>query len=287
MKLELRARSLDLSSPVVMGVLNVTPDSFSDGGRFSTTDAAVSQALKMVADGAEVIDIGGESTRPGAHSVSADEQLSRVLPVLRHVRDSTDVLISVDTSDPVVMRECADAGADMINDVNDLRRDGAVEAAAASQAAICIMHMQGMPATMQQRPSYTDVVADVAEFFAERLSACESAGIRRERLTLDPGFGFGKTDGHNLRLLACLSDLAALKCPLTVGWSRKSTLGKLTGRSVNEREAAGIAAALLAVERGARIVRTHDVPGMVDALRIARAVAEAGGDASAGLRAVN
>ena len=271
MHLDLGTRTLDLTAPVVMGILNVTPDSFSDGGRYADAAAAIRHGLEMVGAGAGIIDIGGESTRPGSSGVSDQEQLRRVLPVLRALRDETDAVLSIDTGSAAVMRECHAAGADLINDVFGLTRPGAVEAVADTGAAACIMHMQGAPATMQQGPSYDDVVADVTRFFRSRIDACAAAGIAAGRLILDPGFGFGKTDDHNMRLLGRLDELAALGLPVLVGLSRKGSLGRLTGRAVDERLAAGVAAAVMAVERGARIVRTHDVPETVDALRIVQA----------------
>jgi len=265
-------RQLDLRRPRVMGILNVTPDSFSDGGRFLRREDAVRQALAMEAGGAAIVDVGGESTRPGAPEVGLDEELARVIPVIEALREVLKVPISVDTSKPEVMREAVAAGAGMINDVNALRAEGAIEAAAELGVPVCLMHMQGTPRTMQRSPAYDDVVAEVKAFLEARMAACEAAGIPRERLLLDPGFGFGKTLEHNLALLRHLDALAALERPLLVGISRKSMLGAITGRETEERLAAGLAAAVLAVERGARLVRVHDVAATVDALKVTMAV---------------
>ncbi|HFA59062.1 MAG TPA: dihydropteroate synthase [Rhodospirillales bacterium] len=267
-------RQLDLRRPRVMGILNVTPDSFSDGGRFLRREDAVRQALAMEAAGAALVDVGGESTRPGAPEVGLDEELARVIPVIEALQEVLEVPISVDTSKPEVMREAVAAGAGMINDVNALRAEGAIEAAAELGVPVCLMHMQGTPRTMQRSPAYDDVVAEVKAFFEARMAACEAAGIPRERLLLDPGFGFGKTLEHNLALLRHLDAFTALDRPLLVGISRKSMLGAITGRETDERLAAGLAAAVLAVERGARLVRVHDVAATVDALKVTMAVME-------------
>ena len=274
MHLRLATRRLDLSTPQVMGVLNVTPDSFSDGGRLIDLGAALEQARRMTSEGAAIIDVGGESTRPGAAPVSAQAELDRVMPVIEAITADLDVAVSIDTGKPEVMRDAVAAGAAMINDVHALRRQGALIEAARLDAAVCLMHMQGEPGTMQEHPQYDDVTAQVLEFLAERVDACVAGGIARDRITVDPGFGFGKTAAHNVELLANLERLLALELPLTIGLSRKSTLGMLTGRPVDERIPAGIAAAVLAVERGAHIVRTHDVGPTVDAIRIAGAVIE-------------
>lgn len=257
-----------------MGILNVTPDSFSDGGRFVRRDAAIRQALAMQAEGAGIIDVGGESTRPGAAGVSLEEELERVVPVIEALAAELDVPVSVDTSKPEVMREAVEAGAGMINDVNALRADGALEAAFVTGVPVCLMHMQGKPRTMQQAPHYGDVVAEVMAFLGDRAAHCLAAGIPKEKILLDPGFGFGKSLEHNLELLRNLRSFRELGYPLLVGISRKSMLGMLTGRDVGERLAAGIAAAVLAVERGAAIVRVHDVATTVDAIRITTAVTE-------------
>ena len=255
-----------------MGVLNRTRDSFSDGGRFLELPQAIDHALTMVSEGAALIDIGGESTRPGAEPVSLDEELERVLPLLEALRARTPVPISVDTSRPEVIRAAVAAGAAMINDVRALQRPGALEAAAATGAALCLMHMQGEPATMQADPHYQDVVGEVRSMLAGRLRACEAAGIAAERICVDPGFGFGKLISHNLALLRQLEQLAGLGRPLLVGLSRKSMLQKLTGRALGERLAGSLALAMVAVLHGARIVRAHDVAPTVDVLRVAAAV---------------
>ena len=269
---------LAFDAPAVMGILNVTPDSFSDGGRFVGRDAALRQAETMARDGAAVIDIGGESTRPGAADVSAQEELDRVLPVIEAVTAAVDVAVSVDTSKPAVMHAAVAAGAAMINDIRALREEGALQAAAELQCPVCLMHMQGRPRTMQQEPAYGDVVAEVTEFLANRLSACVSAGIAEDRIIVDPGFGFGKTPRHNIELLANLRQLLSVGRPILVGLSRKSTLGELTGRDVGERLPASIAAAVIAVMGGASFVRVHDVRETVDALRVAAAVMQMDGD---------
>jgi dihydropteroate synthase len=260
-------RLLDLRLPRVMGVLNVTPDSFSDGGRFIDVEAAVSAAERMRAAGADIIDIGGESTRPGAAEVSADEEWHRVEPVLRRLLER-GALVSLDTSKPEVMRAGLELGVQMINDVYALRRPGALAAVASSGAAVCLMHMQGEPRSMQQAPHYTDVVSEIREFLAARLQACRAAGIADDRLVIDPGFGFGKTLPHNLALLRRLSELQSLGVPMLAGLSRKSMLAGLTGRPVEARLAGSLALALAACEGGARIIRVHDVPETVDALKV-------------------
>ena len=256
-----------------MGIVNVTPDSFSDGGRLGDAQAAIRHALKLQEAGADILDVGGESTRPGAAAVPADEEMRRVLPVIEALA-SRGCVVSVDTMKPEVMQAALDAGAAMVNDVMALRAPGALDAVAASDAAVCLMHMQGEPQSMQQSPSYADVVGEVKRFLQDRVAACEVAGIGRERLVIDPGFGFGKTLEHNLALLSHLNRLADLGLPVLAGLSRKSILGTLTGRSVDEREFAGIAAHLAAVMRGARLLRVHNVAAMRDALAIWNAVEE-------------
>lgn len=266
-------RAHEQRQPLVMGIVNVTPDSFSDGGRFDRPDRAVAHALQLVAEGADILDIGGESTRPGARNVSLDEELERVVPVIRSLVGRTDVPISIDTSKPEVMRAAVEAGAVMINDVNGLRADGALATAAGLEAAICVMHMQGQPRTMQQDPQYDDVVADVMDFLRQRVAACQAAGIARERLLIDPGFGFGKTLAHNLALLSRQQELLVLDLPLLIGISRKSMLGAITGReNADQRLAASLAAALLSAQRGAAILRVHDVAPTVDALKVLGAI---------------
>jgi dihydropteroate synthase len=266
---------LALARPLVMGVVNVTPDSFYDGGRHADAAAAIAHARRLTEEGADLLDVGGESSRPGAAPVGADEELARILPVLDGIA-GLGLPVSVDTTKPEVMRAALVRGAAMINDVTALATPGALEAAAASDAAVCLMHMQGSPRTMQADPQYADVTAEVRDFLAARAAACERAGIARDRIVLDPGFGFGKTLDHNLTLLARLRELAALGYPVLVGWSRKSSLGHLTGRPAGERLAASVAAALIAVQRGARIVRVHDVAATRDVLAVLAAVEGAG-----------
>ena len=259
-----------------MGVLNVTPDSFSDGGRFANIEAAVAHALRMVGEGAGVIDIGGESTRPGAQAVSIEEEIRRVVPVIETLAARTSVPISIDTSKPAVMTAAVRAGASMINDVRALREPGAIDAAAATDAAICLMHMQGEPRTMQAEPRYSDVVAEVRDFLRARAEACLARGIAKDRLVIDPGIGFGKRLEHNLALLAGLPALTGLGWPVLVGVSRKSMFGALLGRGVDERVAGGVAMATAAILAGASIVRTHDVAATVDAVKAAVALRDAG-----------
>ncbi len=278
MKLRLGCRQLDLSTPKVMGVLNVTPDSFSDGGRFFTVDEAVRQAMLMYESGAVIVDVGGESTRPGADSISEDEEIDRVIPVIEGIAGSTDQMISIDTSKPGVMRAAVRAGASLINDIYALRQEGAVDAASKLDAAVCLMHMQGEPGTMQGNPRYKDIPGDILKFLSQRMAACRNAGIEADRIAIDPGFGFGKTHEHNIRLLASLEKFQELGMPLLVSLSRKRTLGALTGKAVGDRLPSGIAAAVLAVERGANIVRTHDVDETVDALKVVNAVMRPGND---------
>ena len=270
----LRLGAITLDCPAVMGILNTTPDSFSDGGRFTAPGVAIMHAEQMAVAGAAIIDVGGESTRPGARDVSEQLEIDRVVPVIEAIRSALDVAVSVDTSKPGVMRAAVAAGATLINDVRALRAEGALEAAAELQQAVCLMHMQGQPRTMQQDPQYDDVVADVTQFLRERVSECTQAGIAEELLVIDPGFGFGKTPEDNIELLANLRQLREIGPPLLIGVSRKSTLGMLTGREVDERQPASVAAAVLAVDRGASIVRAHDVAETVDALRVVRAVIE-------------
>lgn len=268
--------ALQRSSPVVMGILNVTPDSFSDGGSFVDVDAAKRHAESMLEDGAGVIDIGGESTRPGANPISVTEELHRVIPVLEAVRDVTDTPLSIDTSKPEVMREAVAQGAALINDVRALQQPGALATAAELAVPVCLMHMQGSPKSMQDDPKYTDISTEVASFLQQRMAECVSAGIPLQRIVLDPGFGFGKTHAQNLELLSRIGQLQSLGRPILVGLSRKSTLGEVTGRDVDERIPAGVAAAVIAVLNGASIVRTHDVKETYDALRLTHAVMEAG-----------
>ena len=264
-------KTLDLSRPVVMGVLNVTPDSFSDGGRFLPVEAAVAHGVRLAEEGAAIIDIGGESTRPGAALVSVDEELRRVVPVVERLRAATQAVISVDTSKPEVIREAVAAGAGLINDVRALAEPGALEAAAASGCAVCLMHMQGDPRTMQRAPSYVDVVKEVKAFLDEHVQRCRAAGVSSDRIVVDPGFGFGKTLEHNLELLRRLRELHD-ELPVLVGLSRKSMVGTLTGRGAGERVHGSIALAVIAALNGARIVRAHDVAATVDAVKMVAAV---------------
>ncbi|MBS7690508.1 dihydropteroate synthase [Pseudomonas lalucatii] len=266
------SRFLDLARPHVMGILNVTPDSFSDGGRFSQRDAALRHAAAMVRAGATLVDVGGESTRPGAQAVSPAEELDRVAPVVEAIAAELDVIVSVDTSTPAVMRETARLGAGLINDVRSLRRDGALEAAAASGLPVCLMHMRGEPGTMQQDPCYADILLEVREFLAGRLAACATAGIAAERVILDPGFGFAKTLEHNLSLFKRLESLHDLGRPLLVGVSRKSMIGRVLGHEVGGRLYGSLGLAALALVKGARILRVHDVAETVDVVRMIAAV---------------
>ena len=265
---------LRIPVPAVMGILNVTPDSFSDGGRFDNLHIALRQAATMAEAGAALIDVGGESTRPGAESVSSQEELDRVIPIIEAIKSVTDVPVSIDTSKALVMREAVAAGAAMVNDIYALRGEGALDAAADLQVPVCLMHMQGEPRTMQQKPHYDDIVADVARFLDERIAACIEAGLPEELIVVDPGFGFGKTHLHNVELLANLRQLHVRNRPVLVGVSRKSTLGELTQREVHERVPASVAAAVVAVMNGADIVRAHDVQASVDALKVVQAVLE-------------
>ncbi len=262
--------------PLVMGILNVTPDSFSDGGKFFSRKLALEQARRMCLEGADVIDVGGESTRPGASSVSAEEELQRVIPVIEAISAELPVKISVDTSKPVVMREAVSAGASMINDVRALREEGALHAAANLGVDVCLMHMRGEPRTMQSNPHYEDVITEVRDFLVERAGACERRGISRSQIYIDPGFGFGKTLEHNLELLANLGALAATNYAVMVGLSRKSMIGALLDRSVEDRVHGSVALALMAYLNGARLIRTHDVGATLDALRIAQRVRQSG-----------
>ncbi|MGX1200459.1 dihydropteroate synthase [Marinobacter sp. MBR-105] len=275
MKMNFVGRELDLSRCHVMGILNVTPDSFSDGGHFNSREAALVRARQMVSDGATFIDVGGESTRPGATEVSTQEELDRVCPVVEAIAKELDTVISVDTSNPVVMAETARLGAGLINDVRALQREGAPEVAAKAGIPVCIMHIQGEPDTMQDDPRYRNVRREVSSFLTERMRVAEQAGIRADNIILDPGFGFGKSVEHNYQLLATLEQLHILGHPLLVGVSRKSMLGAVTGRDVNERLPASLAAATISAMKGASILRVHDVRETVDAVRIVTAVKEA------------
>ena len=265
-----RGRRLDLSAPVVMGILNATPDSFSDGGRHLELDMALAAAHRMLDEGAVIIDIGGESTRPGSDPVSAGEECDRVLPLIERLcAERHDCVVSIDTMKPAVMQAACRAGAAIINDVYALQAPGAIEVAVSEQAAICLMHMQGEPKTMQQAPAYQAVVNEVMSFLARRVAACRVNGIPATRLLIDPGFGFGKTLEHNLELLVQLGRFQSLRLPILVGMSRKGMLGQITGQPVSGRMAAGLSAAAIAVWNGARIIRTHDVAATVDAVKVA------------------
>jgi dihydropteroate synthase len=266
--LDCGGRKLDLSRPAVMGILNITPDSFSDGGVFLSPEKAIAQALRMAEEGADIIDVGGESTRPGARPVSAQEEMDRVLPVVEALHARIPLPVSIDTSKPDVMRAAVAAGAGFINDVQALRTDGALAAATELNVPICLMHMQGEPRTMQNDPRYTDVVSEVRDFLKQRLEACVNAGIPASRLVVDPGFGFGKTLEHNIELLRGLKKLQGLGATVLVGLSRKSMIGKALGLPVEQRLHASVALAVMAVQQGARIVRVHDVGPTVEALHM-------------------
>jgi len=266
--------NLDLSTPQVMGILNTTPDSFSDGGSYTQLESALAQVERMIVDGASIIDIGGESTRPGAEDVSEEDELARVIPVLIAIKQRFDVLVSIDTSKAAVMIAAIAAGADMINDVAALQNQGCLAAVAQSDVPVCLMHMQGLPRTMQNNPSYDHVINDIVAFFQQRIEACVSAGIARERIILDPGFGFGKTLEQNFHLLANLSKFSQLKLPLLIGISRKSMIGNLLNRDVKQRLAGSLSAAIIAAQQGANIIRVHDVEATVDALTVLQAVTD-------------
>ncbi|MBB6086118.1 dihydropteroate synthase [Wenzhouxiangella marina] len=268
-------RAHEQGPALVMGIVNVTPDSFSDGGRFEQAEQAVEHGLRLAAEGADILDIGGESTRPGAQPVGIEEELARVIPVIERLSRQCDVPISIDTSKPEVMRAAVSAGAAMINDVNGLRAPGAVATAAELAVPVCLMHMQGEPRTMQARPSYQDVVSDVRDFLLERAEVCQRAGLDRANLVLDPGFGFGKTLEHNLALLNALDELARIGFPVLAGLSRKSMLGRITGRErPDQRLAASLAVALIAAQKGAAILRVHDVAETVDVVKVWNATRE-------------
>jgi dihydropteroate synthase len=271
MQLRCGSTLLDLTQPKVMGVLNVTPDSFSDGGRYVSHGRALEHAQAMIEGGAAIIDVGGESTRPGAAAVSVEEQLRRVIPIVERLARDGRAIVSVDTSTPEVIL-AATAGATLINDVRGLQRPGALAAAAAAKCAVCVMHMQGQPDSMQARPQYADVVAEVTGFLQSRVAAREAAGIARDCIVIDPGFGFGKTVAHNLALVRQLADFVALRLPVLIGMSRKSTIGVITGRADAGRLAGSLALAVAAVLRGAHIIRAHDVAETVDALKVAHAI---------------
>ena len=260
--------TLHLNRPHVMGIVNVTPDSFSDGGQFVSTNLAVAHALKLIAEGADILDIGGESTRPGAEPVSLDEELKRVIPVIEALHKVSTVPISIDTYKPEVMRLAIAAGADMVNDVRALQEKGALEVVSGSHVGVCLMHMQGMPQTMQSSPSYMDVVNEVKQFLTARLDVSLAAGVAKNRILLDPGFGFGKTRVHNIELIKHLDSIADIGQPLLVGLSRKSVLASISGADEDQRLYAGIAASVISAMKGAKILRVHDVKATVDALKV-------------------
>ncbi|MBB3104044.1 dihydropteroate synthase [Azomonas macrocytogenes] len=269
------SRVLDLSHPHVMGILNVTPDSFSDGGRFTDLAVALSHAEAMVKAGATLIDVGGESTRPGAEPVSSLEELERVAPVIEAISSELDVIVSVDTSTPSVIREAARLGAGLINDVRALTRDGALAAAMQSGLPVCLMHMNGEPRVMQQSPCYENVLEDVQDFLSERIQTCIQAGMDKSRILIDPGFGFGKSLAHNLTLFKHMQELHSLGCPLLVGVSRKGMIGQVLAKEVDERLYGSLALAAVAVFNGAHILRVHDVAETVDVVRMIAAVKQA------------
>lgn len=270
--MQFKDKVVDLSSPRVMGILNVTPDSFSDGGKFKDLDRALFQAEIMISEGADFIDVGGESTRPGAAAVSLQDELDRVIPVIENLSKRFDAVISIDTSKAKVMSEAVAAGAGLINDVRALQENGALDAASNSGAAVCLMHMQGQPRTMQADPKYSNVVVDVINFLADRINKCEENGISKDKIIVDPGFGFGKTLEHNYQLLNGLHELTSLKVPILSGISRKSMIGKLLNREVDQRLAGSIAAATVSIMKGAKIIRVHDVKESVDAVKVVLAL---------------
>lgn len=272
-QLDCAGRILRLDRPRVVGIVNVTPDSFSDGGQHATTGAAIAQGLRLAEEGADVLDIGGESTRPGAREVTLDDELARVIPVIEALAERTSLPISIDTYKPAVMRAAVAAGAGIINDVHALRREGALDAAASLGVPVILMHMQGTPGDMQADPDYDDVVAEVHTFLTQRIFACEMAGISKKSIVIDPGFGFGKTTAHNLALLAQLERFVELGVPVLAGLSRKRTIGEITGRELGERIHGSVAAALIAAQNGAKLIRVHDVAATVDALKVWSAVA--------------
>lgn len=266
--------SCNLDAVQVMGILNVTPDSFSDGGKFNSFDNALKQVEQMIDNGVDIIDIGGESTRPGAVDVSVQDEILRVIPLLKAIKSRFDINVSIDTSKSEVMSEAIIYGADMINDVRALQNKGCLDVVAQSDIAICLMHMQGMPRTMQENPLYDDVINDILDFFKQRIQCCEQRGINKERLILDPGFGFGKTLAHNYEVLAHFAQFTTLGLPVLAGISRKSMIGNLLNREVDERLAGSLTAAIVAVQQGANIIRVHDVQESVDAINILKAVAQ-------------
>ncbi|GAA5647073.1 dihydropteroate synthase [Vibrio proteolyticus] len=271
MKISANNKTLDLSRPQVMGILNVTPDSFSDGGQFNSIDSALERVRRMIDAGVTIIDIGGESTRPGAPEVTLEDELERVIPVIRAIRQQYDVWISVDTSKAEVMRQAVAAGADLINDIRALREPGALEVAAQAQVPVCLMHMQGQPRTMQAHPHYEDVLSEVAAFLEERVAACEAAGIKKEQLILDPGFGFGKTVEHNYHLLAHLEEFHKFGLPILAGMSRKSMIFKLLDKQPADCMVSSVTCASIAAMKGAHIIRVHDFEETLEAMRVVEA----------------
>jgi len=267
-----RGRTLDLSEPVIMGIVNVTPDSFSDGGQFFNTAAALNHAMQLLDDGATILDIGGESTRPGAPDVSLEDELQRVIPIIKAIREQSDCIISIDTSKAEVMRQAIEAGADIVNDVRALQEDDALAVVAQyPDVAVCLMHMQGQPRSMQNDPHYDDLASEINDFFNQRIAACETAGIKQSQLILDPGFGFGKTLKHNYQILAQFNDYAQFDLPLLAGLSRKSMIGNLLNRDTENRLAGSLAGALIAAQNGAHIIRVHDVKETADVLGVYQA----------------
>jgi len=267
-----RGRTLDLSEPVIMGIVNVTPDSFSDGGQFFNTTAALNHAMQLLDDGATILDIGGESTRPGAPDVSLEDELQRVIPIIKAIREQSDCIISIDTSKAEVMRQAIEAGADIVNDVRALQEDDALAVVAQyPDVAVCLMHMQGQPRSMQNDPHYDDLASEINDFFNQRIAACETAGIKQSQLILDPGFGFGKTLKHNYQILAQFNDYAQFDLPLLAGLSRKSMIGNLLNRDTENRLAGSLAGALIAAQNGAHIIRVHDVKETADVLGVYQA----------------
>lgn len=264
-----RNRTLSLDKPVIMGIVNVTPDSFSDGGNYNSVDTAFKQSMRLIEEGAEILDIGGESTRPGAPDVALQEELQRVIPVIKRIREASDCVISIDTSKAAVMEAAIEAGADIINDVRALQEPGALEVAAKyPDVPVCLMHMQGQPRTMQANPTYQNLISEINQFFEERVLACNKAGINQKRIILDPGFGFGKTLSHNFEILEQFNQFSTLGFPLLAGLSRKSMFGQLLNRETNERVAASLAGALLCAQKGAHIIRVHDVKETADVIGV-------------------
>lgn len=264
-----RNRTLNLDKPVIMGIVNVTPDSFSDGGNYNSVDTAFKQSMRLIEEGAEILDIGGESTRPGAPDVALQEELQRVIPVIKRIREASDCVISIDTSKAAVMEAAIEAGADIINDVRALQEPGALEVAAKyPDVPVCLMHMQGQPRTMQANPTYQNLISEINQFFEERVLACNKAGINQKRIILDPGFGFGKTLSHNFEILEKFNQFSTLGFPLLAGLSRKSMFGQLLNRETNERVAASLAGALLCAQKGAHIIRVHDVKETADVIGV-------------------